>query len=639
MGWGKSYFLLHTMLSALTFVSSYDMSSDELARLLEYAIDINQDPCENFYDYVCGNWNNTFIRPEHYDVWDNDEISKDSMIYKIKTVLEDQHNYINKQLLSKEKAFYHACMDTGHSFEEGKRLYKNMVRESQNAGPEWQDVAEYYANKIGEISLFHITLGPHKELQILRPSQTISNSKPYSQMQRSFLDMYLNSNASYMWYNDKQPKTSSFKRTFKNFLSSINKLVYSQSLPLIPVTIERFQKMYEDTCPSLNSVTKIDWLQFLQQLSGGNIGTLETSHEVEIDWSYLKHLCEILSSVQHSVIVRYLQYNFEANDDVMYFTSKKLQRMNHKERSYSCILKMPLTEGYYNVLAPKEYISRKFSFLLLVLKKLQIELIKQIGNSWLDDGLKEKAMRVAGQIKLYQSKMNFPIIKNEIELTSYTFEVTPVAVQNWLNYKKAQTVNKFNLFLVTTKGNRLNRRSKRDIEMNAFYMSRGNIMVISLAFLFPPLFYWDAPVAYNFGRIGFIIGHEISHAFDYTRFLPEFGYQPQNLDHFNEIMTNKWQCFENQFDQLNDGTGGMTAKENYADTQGLKLAFKAMRRYFERFCESRKVPYSSQTHSPAMIRVIGTLQNMKEFAETFNCKIGSPMNPLRERCDFWEATN
>ncbi|XP_043478580.1 endothelin-converting enzyme 1-like isoform X3 [Leptopilina heterotoma] len=290
-----------------------------------------------------------------------------------------------------------------------------------------------------------------------------------------------------------------------------------------------------------------------------------------------------------------------------------------------------------------------------------MELRSQIVNSWFENDLKFKAVTVVNGIKLWFSNMGFPITKREIESIAYNFDVTPICLKNFINFKTAQMVHKFNLFLVNSIQRR---RTVRDIEMNAFYMYQKNIMVISPAFLFPPFFHAEAPMAYNFGRLGRVVGHEITHAFDYTLLKPMLGYNAANEKQFKRDIASKLVCFINQFDQLKNGSGFHTLEENIADTQGLKLAFRAMRRHIEKYsetaderlgnlhdldanklffiafandlCESRKYAFFDRTHSAARERVIGTLQNMEEFAEAFNCTIGRPMNPEGDKCDFWK---
>lgn len=662
MGWGNC-FLLQIMLLALSVLYYSDAITtlnqiNELAKTLDRVMDHSKDPCENFYDYVCANWNETFPRPSHYNVWNMHHLSQEIITHKIRTILEDRNNNLHKQLLLKERVYYDACMDVDYSMEKGEQLYEHMIKESKKAGPDWQDVAEYYADKIGEISFFHVTLGLENELEIIRPSHTKSNKEPFTVISED-IDNYLDKMSSYLRLFQKESITSSFKQHFKNFVELISWQVRKPELPLLPVTIGQLQELYDESCPFLNSTTKINWLRFFKKLAGPSGAILTNLHNIYVDWSYIRTLCAVLSSASNDVIVRYLRFNFEEDENVMFYVDKKLKKMNNLERSYNCIVKMPLSTGYSNILTSEDKLPKKLSFLSNMLTKLKTELRSQILDSWFETGLKFQAVTVVNKIKLWLSNMHFPITKREIESIAYNFDVTPISLENLINFKKAQTVYKFSLFSVGKKSV----RTKRDIKMNAFYMYQKNIMVISPAFLFPPFFHDKAPRAFNFGRLGRVIGHEISHAFDYTRIQPKFGYHAVNKKQHELGIAYKLICFANQFDQLKEGSGMNTVIENIADTQGLKLAFKAMRRHIEThpetaderlenfqdfdanklffiafandLCESRKYKFFGRTHSAARDRVTGTLQNMEEFAEAFNCAKGRPMNPVGEKCDYW----
>lgn len=110
--------------------------------------------------------------------------------------------------------------------------------------------------------------------------------------------------------------------------------------------------------------------------------------------------------------------------------------------------------------------------------------------------------------------------------------------------------------------------------------------------------------------------------------------------------------------------GNYTLEENIADNGGLRESYYAYQTYkkkygselklpgFEEFtheqllflsfatvwCDAKTSQYQSavlkDTHSPNRIRVIGTLQNMKEFASAFQCPLGSFMNPAK-KCIIW----
>ncbi|RWS24373.1 membrane metallo-endopeptidase-like 1 isoform X2 [Leptotrombidium deliense] len=192
----------------------------------------------------------------------------------------------------------------------------------------------------------------------------------------------------------------------------------------------------------------------------------------------------------------------------------------------------------------------------------------------------------------------------------------------------------------------------------------------------PPYYYADAPLAVNFGGIGTVIGHEITHGFDVhgSRFdatgQPRNWWANQTMVRFQE----KVKCFVKQYsDYVEPLTGGnvdgdLTIKDNIADNGGLHQSYEAYKTYsaikhpekdlklplaMSRFtteqlyfisfantyCANFKKEFAEQLlktdeHAPFTARVIVTLSNSKEFSKAFKCKEGSRMNP-KEKCEIW----
>lgn len=216
------------------------------------------------------------------------------------------------------------------------------------------------------------------------------------------------------------------------------------------------------------------------------------------------------------------------------------------------------------------------------------------------------------------------------------------------------------------------------------------------AILQTPNFDKDRPPYMNFGAIGSIIGHEITHAFDDQASKLE-TWSPDAVKAYKE----KVQCIINQYSNFrvaeveeyyadeNIGefhlNGNFTQKEDIADCGGVKLAFHAFKKYVEKFPESKVIPIGlqefdqnklfwltfaqtfcrfvkiiekvsltlkasfihsverpprmrykveSDLHSLDRFRVIGALSNMKEFSDAWNCPAGSRMNPTN-KCAVW----
>jgi putative endopeptidase len=206
--------------------------------------------------------------------------------------------------------------------------------------------------------------------------------------------------------------------------------------------------------------------------------------------------------------------------------------------------------------------------------------------------------------------------------------------------------------------------------VNAYYNPTVNEIVFPAAILQPPFFNQDADDAINYGAMGAVIGHEISHGFDDQgrRFDPEGNlkdwWTKQDADKFKA----RAQKLINQFNSYvavdtMHINGALTTGENIGDLGGLNVAFTAFKKTDE-YKENKKVDgftpaqrfflgwaqvwrnnirpqtlmllLKTDPHSPGKFRVNGPLSNMPEFWKAFNVKEGDPMrNPPDKLVKIW----
>lgn len=209
--------------------------------------------------------------------------------------------------------------------------------------------------------------------------------------------------------------------------------------------------------------------------------------------------------------------------------------------------------------------------------------------------------------------------------------------------------------------------------VNAFYSPNRNQIVFPAGILQPPFFSKHQHQALNFGGIGMVIGHEITHGFDDNgRNFDKDGnmlnwWSNYSAEHFKE----QSQCMVQQYGNFNwklaggqNVSGISTLGENIADNGGVRQAYKAYLKWVEMEGEEPRLPgldmdhkqlfflnfaqvwcgayrpeYASQSiktdsHSPLEYRVLGSLQNFEAFSEAFQCQKGSPMNP-ELKCRVW----
>ncbi|XP_008202440.2 neprilysin-2-like [Nasonia vitripennis] len=213
----------------------------------------------------------------------------------------------------------------------------------------------------------------------------------------------------------------------------------------------------------------------------------------------------------------------------------------------------------------------------------------------------------------------------------------------------------------------------RSAIVNAFYDPTENSIQFPAGILQGEFFTNDRPKYLNYGGIGYVMGHEMTHGFDDQG--RQFDKEGNLVEWWEPETKNKYleraQCIIDQYSNYTVKEVGLkinginTQGENIADNGGIKEAYLAYNEW-ERssaqqearlpglqyspqqmfwigaanvWCnkyrpEALKARVITDPHSPGEFRVIGPMSNMPEFAKDFNCPLGSPMNPAK-KCSVW----
>ncbi|MGH9590940.1 MAG: M13 family metallopeptidase, partial [Terracidiphilus sp.] len=213
--------------------------------------------------------------------------------------------------------------------------------------------------------------------------------------------------------------------------------------------------------------------------------------------------------------------------------------------------------------------------------------------------------------------------------------------------------------------------------VNAYYDPSFNDINFPAGILQPPFFDFKANPALNYGGIGMVIGHEMTHGFD------DEGSQFDGHGNLRDWWTPadhrafeaKTECVANEYSGFEAApaqgstpaanlNGKLTLGENTADNGGLRIAYMALedtlasegksmqdktggyteaQLYFLGFaqvwCENETNAIARQSvlvdpHSPGRWRVNGTVRNFDAFGKAFNCNKGQPMYPVQS-CRVW----
>jgi predicted metalloendopeptidase len=206
-------------------------------------------------------------------------------------------------------------------------------------------------------------------------------------------------------------------------------------------------------------------------------------------------------------------------------------------------------------------------------------------------------------------------------------------------------------------------------EVNAYYNPQKNEIVFPAGILQPPFFDGQADDAVNYGGIGAVIGHEMTHGFDDEG--RKFDAQGNQRDWWTAEDAKNYEaraaCVEKQFsDYVVEGdlhvNGKLVLGESIADLGGLKIAYNALhrslagkpepekiggftvdQRFFLAFArnwggadrpEFARLITNTNPHPLDRFRAIGAPSNMPEFAKAFSCEAGSTM-VRSEICAIW----
>ena len=198
--------------------------------------------------------------------------------------------------------------------------------------------------------------------------------------------------------------------------------------------------------------------------------------------------------------------------------------------------------------------------------------------------------------------------------------------------------------------------------VNAYYNPTDNTINFPAAILQPPFFYADGDDGINYGGIGAVIGHEMTHGYDDEG--SQFDAVGNNVNWWTKNDRTAFDARTDKLVQQFDGyqplpgkhvNGKLTLGENIADLGGLNIAYTALQnvmkqdpklanekidgytedqRYFMSWARvwrgsvrpaRQEVLLNVDPHSPAQFRAIGAPSNMPAFWNAFGCKPGQPM--------------
>jgi len=674
----RTLLFLYFVLSLL-FICTYSSATQDgdIVQEVLAALNTSVNPCDDFYAYSCGGWiAANSLPPSQSSYYKSFSSIEDRNKVVLKDILEDKYNK-SMQVDPRLPTFYNSCMNLSAIEAAGLGKVKDMINT--------------VAREIKNLETFFFLSGillnyGVPSLVILAPVQDSKNPNftiaQLSQGGLSLPDSTLYKDASLV-----KQYTQHVTNMFELFGSpsgmaavQAKSVVAFESLIAAGTTTPdqlqnpfvTYNKINLDGLQKL--APKLPWEDYF---SGASLFTGENITEITVDVPtfYVKLQAAILSQspdtwknyLTWSIIHTYAPYLTKAVvDEDFSFFGKILQGLGEPlPRSEQCTMVVDKNMG---MLLGKYFVQAAFSGaskskVSEMIESIEAQMHINLENiPWMDNITRANAIA-----KLRQ-------VSNDVGYPSEFFTYGGLSIeannffQNVLEVFRWQFM--FSMMLIQKPTNK-ELWEMTPATVNAYYDPTKNGMVFPAGILQRPFFDLTYAEPIYYGGMGFIMGHELTHGFDdQGRVYDGNGvlvnwWQPATSAKFDELTT----CVINQYSgfEVLPGlfvNGNLTQGENIADMGGSKLAYLALQAsigatamkqpsvvpgltneklFFvslaQSWCalqtpEDARIRIATDPHSPARFRVLGPLINHPYFANTYNCPVGSRMNPVK-KCAIW----
>lgn len=630
-------------------------------------IDSTISPNENFYDYAVGKWMKNNPIPDDQVRWGGFTILGEETNDQVKTIIDDalgKANEGNNSLAGKVGAFYNMGMDTAKIEKEGiKPLNEELARINSisNKDELIKEIAHMHKYTSATLFFFYSTVDaknsdsviagvwqgglglPDRDYYVKTDTRSKEIRTKYVEHVKNMFDLMGNKNSediakTIMGFETRLAKASNTNLENRDPNATYNKLSTDE---LITKGKGFNWKLYFEEIeigdPKFADVGQPKYIE--------EVGKMV--REVSLDtwktylvWNLVRSMSPYLSS-------NFVDERFDFSGK--FLNGQKINRPRWKrvQATTSGALGEAIGQLYVAKYFPPEA-KAKAQEIVEALKISMAESIKDL--EWMTEGTKKEALK---KLKGFGVKIGYPDKwkdYSDLEVTTDSY-IENVMTSNYFDHK--ETLSKIN-------------KPVRDWEwgmnpqrVNAYYSPTRNEIVFPAAILQFPFYNVNVDDAINYGGMGCVIGHEITHGFDdQGRQYDADGnirdwWTKEDSDNFDKRAQKIIDQFNN-FEALDSLyiNGELTQGENIADLGGLIISYNAFKKTeqfkkgelidgftpTQRFYlswaqvwknnireEALEVRIKTDPHSPGKFRVLGPLKNIPDFYEAFNVKKGDGM--------------
>ena len=652
------------------------LAPEEIAATVLDAMDPGADPCDDFYRYACGGWLDTTEIPPDQSRWGRvGSAMREANLEVLREILEAAaENPGDDPDTAKIGEFYAACMDESAVDATGVAPLHSLLAMIEGV----DDVESFMAATAelwtqGILATFSGDVFPdfkNPDLDIAHFAQgglALPDRDYYlAEDKKPLVEAYRAHIATMFGFlgldDDEASRDADAIVAFETELSKISKPRVEMQDPT-----KNYHKIDLEGLKELSP--DLAWDTFLEAAGHPDVVDINVMTP-----EFFEGLQRVLGETPVETLRAYLRWhaltttaplltNEIAQADFEFFRKRLRGQQEMAERWKRCV---GATDAALGDILAAAFVERMFPG---DSKTIAVEMIGKVEAAfdaalpdlaWMDDGTR---VRASEKMEAISNKIGYPDQWRDysgVEVGSSYFENTIAANRfefHRAGHKIGNPVDRGEWFMTAP-------------TVNAYYNPLFNEIVFPAGIMQPPLFHRDYPAAINYGAIGSVMGHELTHGFDDSgrKFDPKGRmvewWEPSVAEQFEEAA----ECMVEQYNgyEVQEGlplNGELTLGENIADNGGVKEAYRAYKMwigehgspapvmeqftddqlffigYAQVWCtlatpEIEQMMVTVDTHSHPRYRVIGPLSNSVEFAQAFSCAEGSAMNPAN-KCEVW----
>ncbi|KAJ9599169.1 hypothetical protein L9F63_010346 [Diploptera punctata] len=663
-------------------------------------MDETVEPCDDFYKFACGSYLKSTIIPDDKSSVSGFSVVTDKLQEQLRTVIGEPVSKEDKKPFRLAKNLFQACMNKTHIESRGLAPLKQILEELGGwpvlEGDSW-DAAKYdwrqsvyNFRKTGYSVDYFMDFSVSTDAKnssyhvIVVDQASLGISREY--LSKGFGEKIVDAYYSYL-VDIAVILGADPERAKKEIRESVEFEMKLANISLPSEERRNVSKLYNAMTVREMQTTfhTIPWLTYFNNILPEHVQITEEEVIVVSVPSFIKGLETLMEQTPRRVLANYVMSRV-AGASVNYLTeelrNRQLEfstalsgRTERESRWKECI---DIVTGGLSIAVGSLYVRKFFKEeakknAMEMVEDIRKEFVNILNNvEWMDDMTRQRGLEKAKAMNvhigypdelLHDEKLHEFYDKLEVDPKLYLESILNVT-KFGMNFSFGRLRTKVNKTEWITHG--------RPAIVNAYYSSIENSIQFPAGILQGMFFNSERPRYMNYGAIGFVIGHEITHGFDdQGRQFDKEGnlvewWEPATKEKYLE----KAKCIIEQYGNYTEEETGLhlnginTQGENIADNGGVKESYYAYLKWTERNGEEPRLPglkysprqlfwlsaaqtwctkYRTQAmrqrittgvHSLGQFRVLGPLSNMKEFSEDYSCPLGSPMNPVH-KCQVW----